>query len=214
MTRKFDDATLVAYIDGELDDTLAEEIALFLTQNSEARAFVEDLKVLDRQLQHDADEIAFAGGLDELKARLTTLAGTPQSRIRRRMDWGQAAPIAATVVALVVGLALGYLTANHRLDNQIAALASAREEDQKMLRTAISNALEKVASGHVVNWQSATTGAEARVRPIRTFKAKDGSWCREYERLLTFDTQTELTHAIACRKGEANWQTRVVTTDG
>jgi anti-sigma factor RsiW len=211
MTSVYNDEQLVAYVDGELPAAEALMVEQYLADNENARAFVDDLRAIDRQLREDADDLAFAGGLDELKFRLSKIADQPIGQPRRRFYGVHTAAIAATVVAMIVGLVFGYLAATTRLDNRLAALEIARLEDQRMLKTAISAALEKVKSGQVVNWQNPNTGTRALLRPIRTFKAVDGSWCREYERTMTISGKEERIHAIACRTGKADWQTRLVS---
>jgi len=211
MTQKIDDEQLVAYVDGELTAAETMLVEQYLAANETAQSFVDDLRALDRQLREDADDLAFASGLDELKAHLSMTTTRARARQDRRIGWVRAGPIAATVVAMIVGLAFGYLAATTHLDSRLAALETARLDDQKMLQAAISSALEKVQSGQVANWQSLKTDARAQLRPVRTFKAVDGSWCREYERIMIIDGKEERTHAIACRKGKANWETRLVT---
>lgn len=108
--RRFDDETLVAFVDGELDDATAREVAEAVEHDAELAARVETFSSSAVMIR-----AAFAGVIDEpVPERLLTAARGPAAgnvvAFRRRSVVSRwiALPIAASVTALMIGAGAGY----------------------------------------------------------------------------------------------------------
>jgi anti-sigma factor RsiW len=105
MTR-FDDAVLVAYVDGELDESTARSVAAVIEQDPETRQKVELL----RRSGALVGEVFRQPKYQQVAAGLAQTVSTPaQSRwARLRPRWRFALPIAASIVAALIGFGVGY----------------------------------------------------------------------------------------------------------
>ena len=125
--RRFDDETLVAFVDGELDDVTADEVARAIRSDTDlakrVRIFA-DSGVLVRA--------AFADVIDEpVPDRLLLAArGTPASMnvvpLRKRTVIARwiALPIAASVAALMIGAGAGYWAGRSPVAPPVTELAA------------------------------------------------------------------------------------------
>lgn len=199
---QFDDETLMAFADGELDEaqSLALEEALV-----EDEALAERLAVFfdSRRLVGDAlkpliDEPvpdALAASVRRMVQAAESKAAPQQDNVVSLPAWPQPQarpwlmPIAASLVAVitgVIGFTLGRITP--------AATDSGAE---------IAAALDHEASGRDV----ALRASDARLNIIATFRDERGDLCREYR--LTQPTSS--TQTIACRQ-DGTWATRLALT--
>lgn len=76
----------------------------------------------------------------------------------------------------------------------------------------VALALETRVSGKPATWRNPDSGSYGTVEPVRTFRAANGQWCREY--IQTADLAAELfqparRRAIACRDPDGQWRTRL-----
>jgi surface antigen len=206
---------LMAYADGELDE-------------EEARA-IERRVALDPGL---AEQLAALRGQDSLlRSALKAFERTPVPDAARRAVLASAGappavpPMAlslqrwllpagaAAAAAILVAVATGWTTAS-RIEHRLAALEASRIQDERIISEAVSQALETQLSGRSVSWQRPAQDLEGSVKPLRTYQAANGQWCREYEGSVTSNGWVRYQHAIACRVGEGSWLKQVeITTD-
>ena len=71
---------------------------------------------------------------------------------------------------------------------------------------AMQAALESLASGRDLAWQDDSSGVAGRIRPVRTFRAQAGTFCREFEEDTQSPGRFDRDHRLACRMGEGTWQ--------
>jgi surface antigen len=120
--------------------------------------------------------------------------------------------IAASIVAVVVGLAGANYFAERGVEREFARLEALRAADQEMIQATVSVALESHVSGRPVRWHNPDSGSRGSVEPLRTFKIATGQWCREYTHAIDFrgwqERQASL-RAIACREPGGGWKTRL-----
>jgi surface antigen len=120
---------------------------------------------------------------------------------------------AAAAAAILVAVATGWTTAS-RIEHRLAALEASRIQDERVISEAVSQALETQLSGRSVSWQRPAQDLQGEVKPLRTYQAANGQWCREYEGTVTSNGWVRYQHAIACRVGEGSWLKQVeITTD-
>jgi hypothetical protein len=207
MTKQnFDDETLMAFADGELDeartlaieealatdDALAERLAVFM----DSRQLVGALKPLIDEPVPDALLASVRKMAEDAQMRQTPLQDNvlafrprPQADAGVRMSPRWLAPLAASVVALITGV-VGFA---------IGQSGSASNESA----SAIAAALDREASGKDV-----VLGASGSVlHLVSTFHAEDGQLCREYE----LRDAASRTLTVACRL-EGAWATRLALT--
>ena len=215
MSESIDPERLVAYIDGEVDTEESQRLEAAITAQPALVATVELLRA-------DAATIraAYQAPLrEEPPQRLIAVfdgttdgssGGVPLAATLFRHPFASA--IAASIVALVVGLSGAYYFAERGVDREIARLEAIRAADQEMLEAAVALALERHVSGTPVEWHNPDSGSRGAVEPVRTFKISTGQWCREYLHKVEFQgwqQRREMRRAIACRETDGRWRTRL-----
>lgn len=190
---------LMAYADGELDETQAREVEAAAANDPDAARILAALRQQDALLRS-----AMNPYLQEPPAKAAEMIMEAAHPVRRQ-TWRVPAAIAASIAGTLLAVAAGWLIADHRTQQHAAALEAERAEILAM----VSEALEKQVSGEVVSWQDPKTGLQASVLPLRTFKAQSGAWCREYLRTVAEGEMVEEHRAVACREGEGAWRDRL-----
>ncbi len=213
------DETLVAYVDGELSPEQSRDVEARVAADAELAATVEALREGSSALRAAFNEPLRAPVPDRLTKLFDapTMTGEaagmgPRSSSWRWLSGPVAAPIAASVLALVVGLGGAFVFAEWQVESKIARLEATRAADRQMLAAAVALALETHVSGELAAWSNPDSGSSGTVEPVRTFRAASGQWCREY--IQTADLTTEpiqllRRRAIACRDPDGQWQTRL-----
>ena len=171
---------LSQYLDGELDVFAARRLEQRLTEEPELQSLLGQL-----QAQDNAIKAAFDGtnrAPQQVAALLeSNVVAFPRQR-GQRPAWQYA--VAASLIA-AVGLVLAPNWQQAPQGDPM--LASVLEETPSM------------ASG----WKTLDDGRQ--VRPVLSFRDRDGNWCREY--LLS--TGGEGSRSVACRQ-DSSWNTLIV----
>ncbi len=211
-----DDSLLDAYIDGELEDGPRRQVEQWLQRDPAAADYVRRVRRLQdlsrRQLQ-EIDQRPLPDELDRMLERLRQ-SGTgdgPGNEGQRGLAWAR--PLLATAASLLilfVGYAVGVMTTEGRFEKRLVAVEQAREASLSEIRAALNRALEYNPSGSPVNWESKRYNASAELLPIRTLKAGDNQYCREYREILIIDGTREERRGLSCRLGKERWQTRLI----
>ncbi len=220
MTERISEERLIAYVDGELDEAAVREVETALAADTELRTLVERLRegaaavhaAFNEPLRHEPPgrlvEVINRGFAERDGGH----GGGAASGLLRRAVFG---PIAASILAVIVGLSGAYYFAGQQVERRIARLEAIRTADQAFIEATISRALEKQVSGTPLDWSNPDSGSKGRIEPVRTFKISTGEWCREYVHTLEFHGWQELREtrrAIACREGDGRWRTRLSLT--
>ncbi len=199
----YDDATLLAYLDGELAAAEAEALEADLARDAS----------LAERLQ------AFAGSGALLHAALAPATHGRMPRLpepdfteRPVTSWRRFAPYAAVAasVALLIGAGLGFGTGEFLARRNFELAGEQRARDAALAEATLRRALETQVSGTPVRWENPDSGASGAVKPTRTFKNHSDQFCREYERVETVGARTETISGIACRGDDGQWRTRAV----
>ncbi len=206
MTRyDFDDETLMAFADGELDEAtsvrletalaadeaLAERLAVFL----ESRLLVASaLKPLIDEPLPEALLASVRRMADEAQGRQSegsnVVALRPrQQQVKRWAEHRWVMPLAAGIVLVITGV-VGFTIGLNR--NPSAMNSSAQ----------VAGVLDREASGRDI-----ALGSGEMLHIIATFRDKNGSLCREYE----LKQASGSTLSIACRHDQA-WVTQLALT--
>lgn len=223
MTPHIDDKTLVAYVDGELDEATTREVEATVAANPKLAETVRSLREGAALLHAAFAEPVRAAVPDRLIE--TVGAGFAERTAGRRGGEGPRgwhfhqpvlASMAASVAVLIISLAGAYVFAERQVERRLARLEAARAADQRMIETAVAVALEKHLSGMPAHWSNPESGSEGQVEPVRTFRIANGQWCREYvlESALRYGHERHQTRrAIACREPDGTWKTRLEITE-
>jgi surface antigen len=104
---------------------------------------------------------------------------------------GSSATIAASAVGgILVGGVVGYL-----LDAR----------DKRLAAEAAQKALETAPTGRPIAWRNPDNEHSGTVTPVRTYQTAGGTYCREYEQIVTIDGKQEKVYGTACRQPDGSW---------
>jgi anti-sigma factor RsiW len=206
IAREFDDETLMALADGELDDAtaaaiekamgtnddLASRVALFVQTRVRAKEALKPLldEPVPEALTHSVRRM-----IDEAKRHGFPSDATPRAlkvndnRVPSLLERSWIMPLAASLVAIVFGIG-GYLvgigTQGLPEGLEVAGLNS----------PALSETLRQVASGE----EAVLAGSTDRIRVVASFRDESGALCREFE----IDSASRSTViSVACRSNDA-----------
>ena len=105
----------------------------------------------------------------------------------------------ANTAGVLGGLVLGGLIGGAIGDRMDAA-------DRRDANRATHTALESKPSGTTTRWHNPDSGNSGTVTPVRTYQARSGEYCREYEQEVTINGETQVAYGKACRQPDGNWQ--------
>lgn len=206
---KFDEQTLMAYVDGELDPDRKAQVEAALADDPEARAAV-------RQFHDSA--AALRGAFDPVlrepvpKRLLEAIAAPTASKVhdirsaRRRgvvSFWPQTVWARAAMIALCIGVGVGYLSASWWKQPWESAARLA------VVDPLLNEALESTTSGTAFVRQEREGGVERDIMPLLTFRDADKHYCREFESSLKDQGVSHVNYGVACREGGV-WQPRAL----
>lgn len=75
-----------------------------------------------------------------------------------------------------------------------------------LAEAAVQEALENNPSRHPASWRSEVTGRAGTVTPVRTFRAAEGFFCREFEETVVSPNETRSAVRLACRARDGRWR--------
>jgi len=215
MTQYIHPESLVAYVDGQLDQSETARVEAALAGDPEARETVrrlrESAELLRSAFNEPLNTPVPARVLEAIHAAAAERAAG-QAREGGSGTWRSPWPVAlaASLAMLIVGLGGGLLLVDYRVEQEIARLRAVGQADQRVREAALFEALETHVSGEAFAWRNPDSGKTGEITPVRTFKNRDGRWCREYTAVEALDDNAEIRRAIACRAPEGQWKTRLV----
>jgi surface antigen len=202
----YDDETLGAYVDGELERETAVALEADLGNDPDLQRRVADLRAITASLRE------WSASLVPPRETMRPTGATFEDRnIRRRHArsgfkslWSHAL---AAGVALVFGLAIGQFVNQFARPNG----PSVEEAAHRLLQAA----LEHTVSGQAVSWSDDATRQTVTVEPLRTYRATS-TFCREYRETAVIATQaSERTmYGLACRNQEGIWNVEYTLAPG
>lgn len=223
MTARIDDDELTAYLDGELDEARLREVEAAMAADPAFCAEIETLRTQSATLRAAFNEPMnqpvpdrLATAIDAAFAARGAAQSGPSVLAKTAFyRWPLLGSIAASLLAVVVGLSGAYYFAERQVELKIARLEAIRVTDQRMIEEAVVQALEMHVSGIPAQWANPDSGSRGMVEPVRTFKISSGQWCREYVHKIElhgWQERSEVRRAIACREADGQWQTRMSVT--
>ena len=198
---------LMRLVDGELSQAEARSVAASCRADPVAAAYVADLSA-DRALLRAAFPVDPSGTPGAVAAIDAALA----ARHREVRPWRLAMPIAASVLTAVAVGAGSVLVAERRAEEGAARVVAAFAKDRQLGAAAFVEALDRQVSGQSVVWRNPESGSSGAIKPLRTFRAADGRFCREYEQRLEAPGGSERVTGIACREA-GGWRPTIERPD-
>ncbi len=80
------------------------------------------------------------------------------------------------------------------------------DKDRLSIAQSSQKALEFSPVGHAVEWRNPASGHYGHVAPVKTFKAADGRFCREFYQTAIIGGKEEKAYGKACRQPDGQWQ--------
>lgn len=121
--------------------------------------------------------------------------------------------IGAFVAAVVLG---GYWGSSHGHATELEGTTSPpvvnqiyadlQPHDVARASEAVQKALEHQPSGGELRWRNEQTGTGGLVRPLRTFKAAEGYYCRVFVEAIVTTRQERSAERLACRDKSGRWR--------
>jgi len=192
---RYSDETVMAYVDGELDDAQSARLEAAMEHDAELTArvemFAETRSAAQESLRPLLDEPVPAALRQAVEAMAERHAAAGAAPVRRRIffpanDWGRMA--AAACVAAVLGGAVGYFSHGATEQPQLAQVDGA-----------LAAALDALPTGGEQKLGGAT------LRLIGSFVDQAQKFCREFE----LSAGAMATTSITCHDGR-DWQVRLV----
>jgi surface antigen len=95
----------------------------------------------------------------------------------------------------------------------LSTLASAQQSavialpaaDKEIADATRLKALESALSKSVVAWKGASPGTSGSVTPMRTYLARNGMMCREFEETMQVPDTGVVLNRLACRDAQGIW---------
>jgi hypothetical protein len=196
---------LVAYVDRELPADQMAEVEAALPQDRGAQEIVHKLRV--------SSELAKGTALDALNEplplRLVAAArGASGRRSSRTLNpsaprW--LLPLAASIAALVIGLAAGYQFHNSSNGGYVAATASNVDALGASYEATLQGSLDSNATeGSIFPYDSPSLG-QGKITLGHRFSTATNRNCREFSRIETRGTDRLAGEGIACRAADGSW---------
>jgi surface antigen len=213
---------LVAFVDGELDAEESLAIHIALRHDPALRERVRVMRESAALLRAAYGDVA----REPVPPGLTGAIGRQRTTHRRWL------PAAAAAVALAVGLSAGSLAPWSRRTGPASEVAStsgatssgsnATADDPLALLTpngtpqsVLHRTLERERSGTSIAWTDPDTRSEVTVEPLRTFRAADRTFCREYRETVAMPRASPHTgYGLACRTPEGRWNVQYMLLPG
>ena len=203
-----DDSTLMAYLDGELDDAAVSEVETRLAGDPGLSARIEEFRRSDDLLR-----AAFSQSmLEAVPPKPAPRAlNAEKNRVRRiRRHWGPLPlALAASLAVLVIGGFTGLAMLDTLVEREFERQALLKAKDNQAMVQARMNALENQISGTEVSWTNPDSGNSGKMVPVQTWRTKSGQYCREFQESISIDGVSNVERGVACRTDDGMWKVRL-----
>ena len=107
---------------------------------------------------------------------------------------GGAANLIFTMLGGAVGAATGYSLASQLTPSDMARFESSTK-----------HAMDTLEDGHVQPWNNPFTGVAGTIKPVRSYYAEDGVYCRDFEATIAVNSDIGETATRACKFAGGPW---------
>lgn len=203
MIRQFDESTLSAFLDGEIDNTAMQEVDEFLQRDTKAREFVINAARTTAFLKATANAILHARVPDHLVAAVESHGikkGGRKPVVRSLLR------VAAAVILVFAGFGADRLIINNQPGHLPITAASVMEQYSEVVDAALENNL----SGDSRKWNEPRQPMMIMVTPIRTYRDSKNVYYREYRLEVTAGNRHQQVNGLAYRTGGGKWITKAL----
>jgi len=134
---------------------------------------------------------------------------SPWRRLHGRQPWPRTTVFATAVVISVWGPSPGHAAGHEAIASPPSATqiyAGLEPSNAARASEAVQKALEHQPSGGELRWRNEQTGASGLVRPLRTFKAAEGYFCRVFLEEVVKGQEERSSERLACRDKAGRWR--------
>jgi hypothetical protein len=207
MAAEYDQLTLSAYMDGELDRQTMSEVERYLDNDAEARRFVLEAMRTTVLLRAGSNEALH----EPVPTRLQNVFADPplRSSLWQGLDF-PGLKLAAAFALVVVGVGLGLIF--QPTADPVGQLPSFQLPSA--YRQVISQSLETHLSGDPLAFDLNAAGHRIVITPIKTYRDKNGQYYRRYTMELISGDSQRTYRGMAYRTGRSDWRTTALFMPG
>jgi hypothetical protein len=203
MTKTFDERTLSAFIDGELDAIAMREVDEFLQQDEKAQHYVLNAARTTAFLRASSNEALH----EEIPERLLVALDAPQVKQQRRSPAIRSLfQIAAAIVLVFIGFGAGTLQYPKNWQQFPTSVAPVLDKYGHI----VNAALEHNLSGNPHKWSEPQQTTIIIVTPIKTYRDKNKLYYREYRLEVVEENNHLQASGLAYRTADGNWVTKAL----
>jgi len=203
MNQQFDELTLSAYIDGELDPETMREVDSFLEQDKNAQKYVLNAIRASAHLRSCMNEDLRENIPEHL---IAAIQSQPEKTERRKAVHHHLFRIAAAILLVLLGFGAGsFLERNGKGD--FSALITALPAHYSEV---VDQALENNLSGTPREWHAPRSAVIVSVTPVKTYRDKSGLYYREYRLEVRAERESRQIKGLAYRTADGKWKTKAV----
>ncbi len=206
--KAIDDSTLMAYLDGELDEGTAREVEALVASDAQLDATIQGFRQSDALLRTAFNHVMFGTSPSTALPEELNL-----EKARKRKSVRPWAPLpvamAASLAILLIGGITGYAMLDSLVEREFERHALIKEKDKQAMTRARANALEREISGTKVSWTNPDSGNSGTMIPVQTWRTKTGRYCREFQESITIDGTDRVERGVACRADDGFWKVRL-----
>lgn len=203
MTRQFDDKTLSAFLDGELDDLGMQEVDNFIQENGEAQKFVLNTARSTAFLKAASNVILHEKVPDRL-VNTVKFGNVPEKRESTTVR--SLFQLAAAIVLVFFGFGAGNLFKSNQMSSLPASVAPILQQYGHIVDAALENNL----SGDPREWNEPRQPLMIMVTPIQTFRDRNNIYYRKYRLEVVTETHRQQVNGLAYRSGGGKWITKAL----
>ena len=203
MKKTYDETTLSAYIDGELDAATMKNVDRFIEKDQGAARYMLDTVRTTALLRANANAVL----QEEIPQRLLDTLSPRQIAIsRRKPTMRKLLRVAAVLILGFFGFGIGLLMERNVGGNYPAVIAPlpARYSD------VVNAALEFNLSGKSREWKAPRGSVAVKVTPVKTYRNNAGVYYREYKLEVGTNSQLSKINGLAYRTAKGHWKTKVL----
>ena len=203
MNQKFDEQTLSAYVDGELDPETMHDVETFVETDDNARTYVVNAVKTTARLRALTNKAMF----EEVPQHLVeVIRSKPEKKQQQKITVHPLFRMAAAILLVLGGFGAGSIL--QRGGNEQVPLLSAPLTAQ--YGHVVDQALEYNLSGTPRQWQEQEGSIIVLVTPVKTYRDKDGLYYREYRLEVSARQERRQVSGLAYRTRGGKWKTKAV----
>lgn len=203
MVLQFDEKTLSAFLDGELDELGMQEVDEFIQQDAGAQKYVLNTTRSAAFLKAASNVILH----EKVPEHLVDTVRYHRVRKERHNTFVRSLfQVAAAIVLVFVGFGAGNLLTNKPLGPLPVTVAPVLQQYGHIVDAALENNL----SGNPRKWSEPQQPMMIMVTPLKTYRDRNKIYYREYRLEIVTETQRQQVNGLAYRAGGGKWITKAL----